>query len=127
MPPYRTPGTTTKVSSVSTTVTGGNLSDPAVGGRPRWHSRQPSGPDRLHEAGVIGLGLVGVLAGEAAQRVPYPPAAAEVAGDHRGTARAGVPLGEQHAADGGVVGQGGGVQVVEHDRALHVPELAHVV
>ena len=54
-------------------------------------------------------------------------AAADVAGDHGRAAGAGVPLGQQVAADAGVVGQRRGVDAVDGDRALHVPELAHVV
>ena len=76
---------------------------------------------------MVAFGLVGVALREAAEGVVGLVAPAEVAGDHRRAAGAGVPLREQQPADAGVVGQRRGVDAVDDDGALHVAELAHVV
>src|ERR671923_168031 len=89
--------------------------------------REPPGLDRLLQGLVVGLGLVGVQAGEARERPVGGVALAEVAGQQGGAGGAGVALGEQGAADAGVVQQGGAVHAVHGDRALHVAELADVV
>src|SRR4029450_208122 len=99
-------------------------SDPGLG-------REPAGGDGLAQGLVVGLGLVGVGPGEpgggpgggALGAVTL----AEVAGQDGGPGGAGVALGQQGAADPGVVHQGRPVHAVDGDGALHVAELAHVV
>jgi hypothetical protein len=75
---------------------------------------------------VVALGSVGVGAGESTQGPVDFIAAAEVAGDHGGSAGASVAF-QQQAADPGVVGQGAGADPVDGDGAFHVPELSDVV
>ena len=89
--------------------------------------RQEPPVDGLDERGVIGLGLVGVGAGEAHHRRVELGRAADVARDHRRAARAGVPLGQQVPDDARVVDERRGVDAGQLDAALHVAELPHVV
>ena len=88
------------------------------------HRPPPDGPDQL---GVVGLGLVGVGPGEPGHGPVQLVGPAGVARDHGGATGAGVPLGQQVTDDAGVVGQRRGIDGVERDGALHVPELPDVV
>src|SRR5215207_2609750 len=95
-------------------------SDPGLG-------REAAGGDGLDEGVVVGLGLVGVGPGEPSERPVGAVALAKVAGQDGGPGGAGMALGQQGAADPGVVHQGRPIHAVDGDGALHVAELAHVV
>ena len=90
---------------------------PPGGGRRRRPCAAPRGRPRSgrRRPGRTGEGPVGAVALAQVGRQPGGPGGA------------GVALGQQGAADPGVVHQGRPVHAVDGDRALHVAELAHVV
>src|SRR5688572_22275641 len=81
-------------------------SDPALAG-------EQSAVDSGQQGGMVAFGLVGVAPREPAEELVGLVAPAEVAGDHRRTAGAGMSLREQQSADAGVVGQRRGVDAVD--------------
>src|SRR4030095_14596687 len=95
-------------------------SDPGLG-------REAAGGDRLAQGLVVGLGLVGIGPGEAGGGPVRAVAPAHGGGQPGGPGGAGVALGQQGAADPGVVQQGRPVHAVDGDGTLHVAELAHVI
>src|SRR4029434_1090494 len=107
-------------STCSACPGGRATSDPGLG-------REAAGGDRLAQGLVVGLGLVGIGPGEAGEGPVGAVALAQVGGQPGGPGGAGVALGQQGAADAGVVQQGRPVHAVDGDGALHVAELAHVV
>ena len=76
---------------------------------------------------MICLGLVGVEPGEPGQGDVEAVGGPGVPDDHGGPAGPGVALGQQVTDDGGVAGQGRGVDGIQGDAAFHVPELPNVI
>src|SRR4029453_4174980 len=89
--------------------------------------RQAPGGHGGPQGPVGGPRLVGVGPGEPGEGAVGAVALAQVAGQQGGPGGAGVALGQQGAADPGIVHQGRAVHAVDGDGPLHVAELAHVV
>src|SRR5580704_17509376 len=91
-----------------------------------WQALDGAGGDGADELGVVSLVLIGVLAGEAADRGGEAGPLADVAVDGHRVAGAGVGAGECLAARGSELEESGGDQFGGRDD-LHVTELPHVV
>src|SRR5207245_10907740 len=89
--------------------------------------RHPAVFDRLHERGVVESVLIGVRGGEAAQRFAEGVSFAEVTGDARGVAGAGVGSGEGSTTQLCVGKKGVRRQGVDVGGHLHVAQVAPVV
>src|SRR5215831_8412132 len=87
---------------------------------------QASGPDGLYELGVVPFVLVGVVRGEAGDRVVELVAGAQVGGDGDRVPGPGVGPRQRPPADACVEGEPNRPHLLNQRRALHVAQLPPV-